>query len=268
MVKTAKSEEDESKNLTIDSLSAFIEEVERQYEKNKELVFRGHENVSYELKPSIGRGAYEKIDEESMLNEFCRRYYPYTSERAYRKLDLLFLAQHYGLPTRLLDWTYNPLIALYFACKPKMVEDKSSKYGFKEADGCVYVKTIPYKKGIGCNEKDVDPFTSFKENQILLPDNFDVRFRNQQGVFEIFVAPTVCSKGWVIKIIIPAEVKRNILDSLSHIGITEDFVYPDLEHLAKSIKKQYETEDNKLRCPETETVCPLLKTDKLNIKSK
>src|SRR5262249_1849147 len=90
--------------------------------ENPKLWYRGHSKSEFKLIPSIGRtqtyAGHQKVlsleDEAQILHRFRRRAFPYDPGVA-KAGYALFLARHYGLPTRLLDWTANPLLGLYFA---------------------------------------------------------------------------------------------------------------------------------------------------------
>ena len=89
----------------------------------EKMFYRGHANPNYFLEPSVMRIASLLQNEDKMYQEIlidC----PNDFEKASTHLDKLVKMQHYGLPTRLLDITRNPLVALYFACN-----DKKSTYG-------------------------------------------------------------------------------------------------------------------------------------------
>ena len=83
--------------------------------------FRGHVDRRHtpRMRPRVGRpefvGEYSSKMEWELLREFRRHCWRYESGRDYKYWDWIVLAQHYGLPTRLLDWTTNPYIAAYYA---------------------------------------------------------------------------------------------------------------------------------------------------------
>ena len=80
-------------------------------------VFRGQSNKEWPLRASVGRGDSYRLDwERLLLDQFRRQAEPYVTSAGLTEWDWLALAQHHGLPTRLLDWTSNSLVACFFAC--------------------------------------------------------------------------------------------------------------------------------------------------------
>ena len=91
--------------------------------KGETLFFRGHANPNYILRPSIMRTSRLRQNERNLYNELLINC-PGDFEKCPTHLEKLVKMQHYGLPTRLLDITRNPVVALYFAC-----ESQSETYG-------------------------------------------------------------------------------------------------------------------------------------------
>lgn len=100
----------------ISSISAMNSMIASCKSDGKQLFFRGHANSNYLLLPSLMRSKRWKIHEQDMNNELIINC-PADFEKCYTHLEKLVKMQHYGLPTRLLDITRNPLVALYFACE-------------------------------------------------------------------------------------------------------------------------------------------------------
>jgi hypothetical protein len=120
----------------ISSLSDFIKILEKLPRKpGSSLYYRGHSNFDYLLEPSLFRRSKLQNSEHLMYNEIQKEC-PESFIDDKTTLEKLVKMQHYGLPTRLLDITRDPLVALYFACSTH--EDKADS----KNDGEVIVLSI------------------------------------------------------------------------------------------------------------------------------
>ena len=103
----------------VDFINAIKEYIDDLFSENRgtEVFYRGHADESWDLKPSIVRSD-KGIKNEHLLFRDMVAHVPQDFSECKSALDYLVQMQHYGLPTRLLDVTTNPLVALYFACQP------------------------------------------------------------------------------------------------------------------------------------------------------
>lgn len=114
-------------DLKIGALSTFLQQLDKRGTGGKPLrYFRGHSKQSFQLKPSIFRNSGWIANEATMLKEVILRC-PNDFAGGVTTFQCLVKMQHYGLPTRLLDVTGNPLVALYFACESHDEDDEDGE---------------------------------------------------------------------------------------------------------------------------------------------
>ena len=106
------------KSIKITSVSQFVKKIAQLKKKEgAEIFYRGHANQAWDLLPSIFR-VDKALEKEHLLFRDMVAHTPRSFAECKSALDYLVQMQHYELPTRLLDVTMNPLVALYFACLP------------------------------------------------------------------------------------------------------------------------------------------------------
>lgn len=198
-------------------------------------IFRGVRLKEYKLVPSIGRlktkegKKYTVKDEKLMLDLFRNKAYQFIKEYKDDDLELLSIAQHHGLPTRLLDWTRNPLMGAYFAVEERMSDEEKLQSEYS----CIYAfkKTKKVKLNSTFDPFKIDIVKRF------VPKHWDKRIIAQSGLFLIYPKP---STPWehkdLEKILIHHSIRKEIKSILNNLGVNKSTVYPDIDGISAHIK--------------------------------
>lgn len=185
------------------------------------LIYRGMENAEWELKPTVGRlENYSPRLEREMLTLFKTGARPYLDKEPSNDWEWIAMAQHHGLPTRLLDWTANPLVATYFA-----VERNSG------TDRVIYAVPVPSVLNIA----SYTPFEYDKQDYVFLPEHVSPRIVAQGGYFTIHRKPNVAFNEWFRKIVVPDSLAVEIKLHLTRYGVNRASLFPGLDGLAINI---------------------------------
>lgn len=219
-------------------------------------VYRGLGDVAFELKAGAGRvSRYSEANERTILEIFDRRASEYIDTQRASSWDLLALAQHHGLPTRLLDWTTNPLVAAFFAvsAEPGKVSpgpqagQSDSERRMKNIAGLVRARVIawPVKAEDVINpDSGRDPFNlSGVGVKFVMPRTLTTRITTQGGIFSVHPDP---QKAWeeplknVAHIFdIPGEMRAFFRRKLFYFGVDDQRIRGGLDGLCGRLNWQY-----------------------------
>ncbi|MBH1941781.1 FRG domain-containing protein [Mobilitalea sibirica] len=238
-------------------------------------LYRGISDSKHDLKHSLHRTVNDRLDLESGLIRNFQKYASTQLKNEYGFWDVLSIAQHHGLPTRLLDWTFSPYVALHFTT------DNLSKYN---SDGVIwqvdynkihsYLPKILYQELVDhkstifttdiLNNLKIDTKQMMdlelleKQNGsddksyflFFEPPSIDDRIINQYACFSVASRPELIFNHWMEKhpetykaIIIPKELKLEIRDKLDMINLNERVIFPGLDGLCKWLSRHYTPTD-------------------------
>jgi hypothetical protein len=196
-------------------------------------LFRGVTNEAYELIPKVGRPrfkgikrfAYNQADEKAVLEMFRQRGRAYLPS-APTDLEWLALAQHFGVPTRLLDWSDNLLVAAWFAVQQPSSGDPRATNG-----GIWVTRNVPPLH----SDPTVDPFALSKP-MIYRPPHIAPRVGAQGSVLMLCPTPDKpVTLREIYKIVISGEGRFQIRKRLNACGINSQSMFGDLAGLGSHV---------------------------------
>jgi hypothetical protein len=233
--------------VTIRSLGEYMSYL-GEHCGHRDLLFRG-QGTDRSLLPRIARlrrraSADPQQQEALMFGDFRRQVIPYLEFQPQDEWDWLALAQHHGLATRLLDWTTNPLAALWFAVGSPPRDMEHGVVWVLEYDA---ERTEPHRYFDTPFEMDYPPPDWEGRVWIVQPRTITRRIGAQSGWFTAH--PFLKSRGnWsaldedpghrdlLTKIQLPAETFQTIRRDLARCGVNAASIYPDIDGLCKHIE--------------------------------
>mgnify|MGYP000436257825 CR=1 FL=1 len=228
------------------------------------LVFRGLNSVSFrDMRTSLMRLGGEFAKKERHLIRNFRKYAYLDVNVGDSDWHWLAVGQHYGLPTRLLDWTYSPYVAAHFATSDLESMDEDGIVYAVDVDATNRLLPPPLRSilddegahvftpdllrasgiDIGTFDKIGGEFVAFLE-----PPSLDQRIVNQFAVFSVMSNPASVLSDWLQKytipyrrIVIPKDLKWEVRDKLDQANITERVIFPGPGGLSSWLTRHYYT---------------------------
>jgi FRG domain len=224
--------------------------------------FRGRNDAAEDLATSLQRlGGDSGSVERHLLRNF-RKYARREAVPFESVWNWLALAQHHGLPTRLLDWTYSPYVALHFATSSlerfdrdgvvwlvdyvRSQEEAPSRLRDVLAEQQMIVFTAELIEEAAGGLDDLERLAEEDYVVFLEPPSLDERIVNQYALFSLMSGPEARLDAWLDsrpqlgrRLVIPAELKWEVRDKLDQANITERVLFPGLDGLSRWLARYY-----------------------------
>ena len=226
---------------------------------------RGLPSAKHDLSNSLIRLSAGRIDLSKLELSLVRNFRKYAHAQTVAPVDSIWhwlaLGQHHGLPTRLVDWTYSPFVALHFAT------EHPRDFGEDGVVWCVnFVKAhqlLPKQLRRLLEQENSDALTVEMLDEIVSlpafdslarepfvafiePPSLDDRILNQFALFSIVSNPAIGLDEWigqhpdlVRRVVVPAELKWEVRDKLDQANINERTLFPGLDGLSRWLERYY-----------------------------
>ncbi len=274
--RTAPSESYQVPEIEIHSLGQFVDlvtpsEPDPVVGRRRDTgVYRGASNAHAPLLTTLDRlggidPPHTKADlEEHVLRNYIRYARPHTQGMPVNDWEELFSAQHHGVPTRLLDWTYSPLVAAFFATRPRDDGEREGDRAVWRLDwqqvhrafGLPSLALMPRDlDSIFEDGGDATPWQLFTRTStahpfacLVEPPSLDQRIVAQAAVFTMCTDKTRSFDRFLIdhglggaltKYVVRAACVASIRDQLDLVGVDERRLFPDLDGVAAAIRRYY-----------------------------
>jgi hypothetical protein len=252
-------------------IASFTELIERLYESSwredlgrfrSAWAFRGVSDAASGLGTGLARLSERASEVESHLLRNFRKYAARDAVAIDNVWSWLALAQHHGLPTRLLDWSYSPWVALHFATAELDLFDRDGVVWCVDYARCR--ELLPRRLARLLAREGADVFTvellargatSLAELDRLARDEFvlfleppsiDDRIVNQSALFSLMKSAEgrldrflARHEELVRRLVIPAALKWEVRDKLDQAGIHERLLFPGLDGLTRYLRRYY-----------------------------